>query len=306
MDDYVVLYIDDGMHPVEEVRNFISSYPIPFIIRTIYNEPIEISFDNNPTFQAEQNLDCSNLTELLRNSCNLDATQKEDLIWIIKNKIFFQVAKQSSCTKIYTAENATRTAIKIIELTSKGRGYSLPFEIGRNDLHSLDAQHPVSLIRPLIEHSAKEVAYYCYLNGLLSVPAFIRYPFAMNRKQSLRSVTENFIVSLEKDYSSTVSTVSKTASKFTTSITNLSESLQLPCCRCCGMPVPEGIDEWYKGTTILNASQFKNIKNSTTCAVPSCNTDISATPTNNAYFSKQDASFCYPCRVAKFTRQLNV
>lgn len=259
--EYTVLYLNEGHYNENEIQTYLSSYPFPFIIQQISAEEKERLDQCNPT-------------------------QREDYLAIIRRGMFVQTAKELGCSLIYTGDNSTRTAIKIIDFTGKGRGFTLPFEVGRDDLHLADASLPTSIVRPLMEHTSKEVAFYCYHNRLLGTEPeelnLLKTQTQTATKDSLQTITEHFIVALERDYSSTVSTVSKTATKFTTSITTLSESLQLPRCVYCAMPIPEGIDEWYKGTTIFNPL--------------TTNEERLATSSDNSNQSR----CCYPCRVAKF------
>lgn len=264
--EYFVLHLDDGLYGREEIQRYLSNYPFPFDIQHI------------PAEEWQKINSCTN------------ATQREDYLAVAKRRAFVQAAKAHDCRLIYTADNSTRTAIKIIDLTSKGRGFSLPFEVGRDELHSSDSFSPVSIVRPLMEHTSKEVAFYCFHNQILGFAGekelnLLERSPQKHTKNSLQTITEHFIVALERDYSSTVSTVSKTACKFTTPIACLEQSLQLPRCTYCDMPVPEGIDEWYDGTTISHTA-----------------------PSSQKFQSESFAHLlvhpiqpcCYPCRVSKF------
>jgi cytoplasmic tRNA 2-thiolation protein 2 len=216
---YTLLYLDEGKYERQEIEAFLQANNVKFIIKQITH----ISSDTSDTTL--------------------------DLAWHAKTKIFFETAKELGCSKIYTGENSTKTAIRIIEYTAKGRGYSLPYDVRRNDAYRETLG--ICLVRPLAELTLKEVAFFCRFNGLLDQAIALHpkhHSFSLG-SASIASATEHFIMGLERDYSSTVSTVAKTASKFTTGITQKREGKR---CRICDCLVPEGIAEWFLGTTVLD------------------------------------------------------
>lgn len=230
---YTVLYVDEGRYARGEIEAFLQSFGVDFVVRNL----LEGAPDENASDRSA------------------------DLRWHAKTRMFFQVAQELGCAKIYTAENSTKTAIRIIEFTAKGRGYSLPFDVKRNDSNSQTLH--ISLVRPLAEHTVKEVAFFCRFNGLLDRETGLhlkKHSFSVPNA-SIAAVTEHFIMGLERDYSSTVSTVSKTANKFTTPI--IKATLELgsvggPRCRICDCLIPAGIAEWFLGTTVLDLESNKS------------------------------------------------
>src|SRR5688500_1714603 len=84
--------------------------------------------------------------EILINSLTKQSG-KEDMVTLLRNRLLMYTAKQYGyhymfislvvdplsldsyrCTHIFFGDNATFLAIRILALTSKGRGYSLPLE----------------------------------------------------------------------------------------------------------------------------------------------------------------------------------
>lgn len=132
------------------------------------------------------------------------------------------------------ADSSTRQSIKMISMTSKGRGYSIPLDVGvENDITFA----PIAILRPMKDMLSKEVGLYNRFIGLEKyVVAPTSFSTKMPAKHSIERLTEglfvilvqcvttvilmqilDFIVSLEPDFPSTVSTISRTASKLTPS-----------------------------------------------------------------------------------------
>ena len=114
------------------------------------------------------------------------ATAKEDLLLYLRTRLLVHMARKLKCQKIFTAENATRMAIKIMSLTSKGRGYTLPFETTFQD----DRFPGVLLLRPMKDTLSKEVGIFNNLHKIssLALPSFTTLD--PNPKASIDHLTE--------------------------------------------------------------------------------------------------------------------
>ncbi|KAI8393454.1 uncharacterized protein BYT42DRAFT_591227 [Radiomyces spectabilis] len=154
-------------------------------------------------------------------------TSKESLYWHLKMTMLLTIARREGCSFIFMGDSSTLQAIKMISMTSQGRGYSIPFDVGvENDTSFKD----LVILRPMKDMLAKEIAYYNTIVGLNKyVVAPTNWATKMPAKSSIERLTEDFIVSLDKDFPSTVSTISRTASKLTPS-KNL--DLQRTCAIC--------------------------------------------------------------------------
>ncbi|KAI8073987.1 hypothetical protein BC940DRAFT_231953 [Gongronella butleri] len=140
-------------------------------------------------------------------------TAKEDLFWHLKLAMLLAMARREGCDYIFLGDTATRQSIKMISCISHGRGYSIPFDVGVE----VEGCFPgVVLLRPMKDALTKEVAVYNHLHGLTGdVIAPQNFGTYMPPKSSIERLTEHFIVGLDRDFPSTVSTVSRTASKLT-------------------------------------------------------------------------------------------
>ncbi|KAI8088967.1 uncharacterized protein BX664DRAFT_262685 [Halteromyces radiatus] len=140
-------------------------------------------------------------------------TAKEDLYWNIKFAMLLTIAKREQCDYIFMADSSTRQAIKMISKISNGRGYSIPMDVG---MEVDSCFKDVVILRPMKDMLAKEMGIYNRLHG---IDHDVTTPFNFGTynapKSSIERLTEDFIVGLDRDFPSTVSTISRTASKLT-------------------------------------------------------------------------------------------
>lgn len=123
-------------------------------------------------------------------------------------------------------DSATRQAIKMIAMTSKGRGYTLPLDVGVDNQLSFN---DVCIMRPMKDMLSKEIGFYNYFNKIdqYIMPAY-NFSTMMPAKSSIERLTEDFIVSIEREFSSTVSTICRT-------ITKLQPSANMDLTKTCAM-----------------------------------------------------------------------
>ncbi|OZJ02183.1 hypothetical protein BZG36_04321 [Bifiguratus adelaidae] len=201
-------------------------------------------------------------------------TAKEDLLWHIKMHLLVKAAQKLGCTRLILGDSATRIAIKVISFTAKGRGYSLPLEIG-GDIHGLYPN--LVILRPLKDMLAKEIAIYDHSQGLLNslVPA-TNFSTMAPPTASIDRATEEFIVGLDRDFPSTVSTIVRTASKLKLASSMNGQSR----CALCHMPIQSGSKDWKQRITV-QSTQCTRDSAPGTLTVPenilcyACQTDLS-------------------------------
>lgn len=109
-----------------------------------------------------------------------------------------QLTKDHRCSYIFMADTATRQAIKMISMTSKGRGYSIPLDVGaENDVSFAD----VAILRPMKDMLAKEIGLYNRFQGL---DGFVTAPTNFGTrapvKSSIEKLTERKLDYLESDF----------------------------------------------------------------------------------------------------------
>ncbi|KAI8344227.1 hypothetical protein BC941DRAFT_342409 [Chlamydoabsidia padenii] len=140
-------------------------------------------------------------------------TAKEDLYWNIKFAMLLTIARREGCDYLFMADSSTRQAIKMISKISNGRGYSIPMDVG---LEVDTCFKDLVILRPMKDMLAKEMGMYNRLHGIdHDVTAPVNWGTGMPPKSSIERLTEDFIVGLDRDFPSTVSTISRTASKLT-------------------------------------------------------------------------------------------
>ncbi|ORZ22640.1 hypothetical protein BCR42DRAFT_319838 [Absidia repens] len=164
--------------------------------------------------QESNNDNTTNADRLKKLFSNINKnTAKEDLYWNIKFAMLLAIAKQERCDYIFMADSSTRQAIKMISKISNGRGYSIPMDVG---LEVDSCFKDVVILRPMKDMLAKEMGMYNRLHGVdHDVTAPFNWGTYMPPKSSIERLTEDFIVGLDRDFPSTVSTISRTASKLT-------------------------------------------------------------------------------------------
>ncbi|CEP14391.1 hypothetical protein [Parasitella parasitica] len=173
-------------------------------------------------------------------------TAKEDLLWNIKMEMLVTVARREGCAYIFIADSATRQAIKMIAMTSKGRGYSVPLDVGVDNNQSFK---DLSIMRPMKDILSKEIGFYNHFSNITGFETLpYNYSTMMPAKTSIDRLTEEFIVSIEREFPSTVSTICRTVLKLTPSANiNFTKT-----CAICLMPFEADIGEWRKHITVTD------------------------------------------------------
>ncbi|XP_032743617.1 cytoplasmic tRNA 2-thiolation protein 2 isoform X3 [Rattus rattus] len=135
-------------------------------------------------------------------------TAKEELLQTLRTHLTVHVARSHGYRKVMTGESCTRLAIKLMTNLALGRGAFLAWDTGFSDERHGD----VVLVRPMRDHTLKEVAFYNRLFGVPSVftPAIdTKAP----EKASIHRLMEAFILKLQTLFPSTISTVYRTSEK---------------------------------------------------------------------------------------------
>ncbi|XP_051025227.1 cytoplasmic tRNA 2-thiolation protein 2 isoform X2 [Acomys russatus] len=135
-------------------------------------------------------------------------TAKEELLQTLRTHLIVHVARTHGYCKVMTGESCTRLAIKLMTNLALGRGAFLAWDTGFSDERHGD----VVVVRPMRDHTLKEVAFYNHLFGVPSV-----FTAAIDtkapEKASIHRLMEAFILRLQTLFPSTVSTVYRTSEK---------------------------------------------------------------------------------------------
>ncbi|XP_054245650.1 cytoplasmic tRNA 2-thiolation protein 2 [Indicator indicator] len=135
-------------------------------------------------------------------------TAREELLQMLRTHLILQTARTRGYTKVMTGESCTRVAIKLLTNMSLGRGAFVAVDTGFVD----DRHGDVIVVRPMRDYTAKEIAFY---NHFFSVPTVTVPPLFTKRREkpSIRYLIERFLLGLQEDFPSTISTVYRTGEK---------------------------------------------------------------------------------------------
>ncbi|NXI34088.1 CTU2 protein, partial [Galbula dea] len=136
------------------------------------------------------------------------ATAREELLQMLRTHLILQTARSRGYVKVMTGESCTRVAVKLLTNLALGRGAFLAVDTGFTDNRHGD----VMVVRPMREYMAKEIAFY---NHFFDVPTVIAPPLPTKRREkpSVHRLIERFLVGLQEDFPSTISTVYRTGEK---------------------------------------------------------------------------------------------
>ncbi|KAM4615349.1 cytoplasmic tRNA 2-thiolation protein 2 isoform 2-T2 [Polymixia lowei] len=156
--------------------------------------------------------DESNTQLLQKLFCSVKTlTAKEDLLHTIRQHLLVHTARTEGYSKLMFGENCTRLAVKLLASMSLGRGAQLAVDTGFADPRYGD----IITVRPMRDYSAKEISFY---NHMCNVPCvFIpTLETKTTEKASIQRLTESFVIKLQADFPSTVSTIYRTSEKLQT------------------------------------------------------------------------------------------
>ncbi|XP_005415212.1 PREDICTED: cytoplasmic tRNA 2-thiolation protein 2-like isoform X1 [Chinchilla lanigera] len=135
-------------------------------------------------------------------------TAKEELLQTLRSHLILHVARAHGYSKVMTGDSCTRLAIKLMTNLALGRGAFLAWDTGFSDERHGD----VVVVRPMRDHTLKEVAFY---NRLFAVPSVFTPAVDTKapEKASIHRLMEAFVLRLQVQFPSTVSTVYRTSEK---------------------------------------------------------------------------------------------
>nr|XP_027789035.2 cytoplasmic tRNA 2-thiolation protein 2 isoform X1 [Marmota flaviventris] len=135
-------------------------------------------------------------------------TAKEELLQTLRTHLILHVARVHGYSKVMTGDSCTRLAIKLMTNLALGRGAFLAWDTGFSDERHGD----VVVVRPMRDHTLKEVAFY---NRLFAVPSVFTPAIDTKapEKASIHRLMEAFILRLQTQFPSTISTVYRTSEK---------------------------------------------------------------------------------------------
>ncbi|XP_040838171.1 cytoplasmic tRNA 2-thiolation protein 2 [Ochotona curzoniae] len=146
------------------------------------------------------------LRELFESARTL--TAREELLQTLRTHLILHVARAHGYSKVMTGDSCTRLAVKLLTNLALGRGAFLAWDTGLSDERHGD----VVVVRPMRDHTLKEVAFY---NRLFAVPSVFTPAIDTKapEKASIHRLVEAFVLRLQAQFPSTVSTVYRTSEK---------------------------------------------------------------------------------------------
>ncbi|KAJ1668529.1 Cytoplasmic tRNA 2-thiolation protein 2 [Coemansia sp. RSA 1813] len=209
-------------------------------------------------------------------------TDREEMLDVLKTIMLVELARKEKCGVLLVGDSGTRIATKIVSLASRGRGFSLPFEVGAESSWFSD----VLVYRPMRDFIMKEIAFFNQWTNqsIVVVPTFTT---GAPMRTSIGRLTESFVVGLDRDFASTVSTICRTMQK----LEPQQQALDALPCLVCKMPVEKDAQEWRSRLTVSQGSATELAGRSKTSAAGSfCNKEdsVSADITSLVCYSCQN------------------
>ncbi|XP_015495712.1 cytoplasmic tRNA 2-thiolation protein 2 [Parus major] len=190
--------------------------------------------------------DAAQTQELLRSfEAAGTATAREELLEMLRTHLIVQTARDRGYAKVMMGESLTRVAIKLLTNLSLGRGAFLAVDTGFTDQRHGD----VMVVRPMRDYTAKEIAFYNFFFG---VPTVIVPPLFTKRREkpSIHQLVERFLLGLQEEFPSTISTVYRTGEKLSPEPAKASSESQR-CLLClCGLDI-DGEEELALEPTLI-------------------------------------------------------
>ncbi|THV07395.1 hypothetical protein K435DRAFT_825628 [Dendrothele bispora CBS 962.96] len=160
--------------------------------------------------------------------------------------LLLYTAQSTNSSHLLLGANLTSLSISLISSISQGGGFTVKEEAQEEWTPKVAGNTPqtVRLLRPLQEIGLKECAFWAWWNEL-NVIGRDKFPGA---KQGIGALTRDFIVGLERDYPSTVSTVARTCGKLAP------KAGANGTCVLCDRSLQIGVQEWKARISIRSLS----------------------------------------------------
>jgi len=256
--DIAVAYVDDsiitGRNNVEKIKEIVTPYDIPLIIKPI-EDVFSISLNNNEQnnilnivnkdgkkeYVINQNNEVDSKTAIkeLFDSIPLVA-DKECLLNNLRLVLLNYIAKEESYPVLCLGDSSTKTAIDVISYTCKGRGSSLPLDVG-SESEIIDGVVMIKPGKTLLKQEFIQYNTYFELSTV-SDPEMS----ASDISKSIDLISAGFISDLQTNFPSTVTTVVSTANKLSIDKNKCSPY----CCSICLCPILKDSEKWYASHAI--------------------------------------------------------
>ncbi|KIK63041.1 hypothetical protein GYMLUDRAFT_41346 [Collybiopsis luxurians FD-317 M1] len=168
-------------------------------------------------------------------------TAIDNAIRTLTRILLLYTAHYTQSSHLLLGTSLTSLSISLISSISQGGGFAVREEAQEEwNPGSSSASTPIRLVRPLQEITMKECSLWAWWNNLCVVGR-AKHP---GSKQGIGALTKDFIVGLERDYPSTVSTIARTCAKLAPKV--CAEGF----CILCERPLQPGVQDWKSRISI--------------------------------------------------------
>merc|ERR1711915_1019841 len=203
---------------------------------SVYCDPDLVKFNKNQSDQLSRTF----------KSLSDRSSRHEFLIQARKN-VLVGVSQKLCCGKIMTGETGTRLAVELMSSVACGVGAGLPHRVGFRD----SRDEGVVILRPMREISSKEVSLYCVYNHLVTWHG----QEVQGVGDTIRNVTQEFLLGLQENFPSTIPTVNRTGDKLTAVDDLTDDENDEDTCLMCGSSLDTSTDTRHNA---LQATQYSS------------------------------------------------
>uniref|UniRef100_A0A1I8NMV7 Cytoplasmic tRNA 2-thiolation protein 2 n=1 Tax=Stomoxys calcitrans TaxID=35570 RepID=A0A1I8NMV7_STOCA len=184
-------------------------------------------------------------------------TSRQDFVKHHRSRLIAEVARYFQCQFAFMSAISSDLAFDLLAAVALGRGASAALDVALVDNR---LPNDVQIVRPLKDLTQEEIELYARAQELY-LPLYQAYGDDGGSSASLQNLTKTFVEGLQRNYSSTVSTVFRTGSKISLNqdislkmkdLSVLEDGLGLHCSFCKSF-----LD--YKDSTTLLAIEFSRV-----------------------------------------------
>jgi len=176
-----------------------------------------------------------------------DRSSRHEFLIQTRKKVLVGVAQKIGCGKIMTGETGTRLAVELMSSVACGVGAGLPHRVGFRD----SRDDGVVILRPMREISSKEVSLYCVYNHLVTWHG----QEVQGVGDTIRNVTQEFLLGLQENFPSTIPTVNRTGDKLTAFDDMTDDDNDEDTCLMCGSSLDTSTNTCHNA---LQATQYSS------------------------------------------------
>lgn len=156
-----------------------------------------------------------------------DNTSRTDLLDQLRRKLLVSVARKLNCNKVFVADSTMDIASRVLGDICLGRGAQLATLSAFCDARCTD----IKILKPMRDFTQQELIYYSECHRLNPVKSK-KTNLTIQPATSIQTLTHNFITGLESEFSSTVSTIMRTAEKLSTRSNKDNQDMEDNCVLC--------------------------------------------------------------------------